>query len=365
MGRHYECRVSSQNEFVHHFGIPPSDPRHPDQGANQQLGIYSAYMFSKPNDTSADGIHLINIDARFHRSPTYDNFGPCEGSSSTMLGDTQWEWLQNELLTKQSEIKIIGSGIQVLPPTHKGRPLEDYCSYDGSGETFDQAMIALNEASSDNSGTLYESWGEMPQERTRLLQLCQESINSGMTKQVIFMSGDQHWAEIMAKEVPARSNQPAVTVYEVTASGIDQNWNAIIPNPNRVRLPFADTRGEDANFRNECHFPFVHHGITFKDCATNTNTPNGNDPGINGWCRWGSGNDDWGICESKSQNKVPNFISMEASREHVCDGNALHVCTAKANYGGIEVDWNSNQVSMAIYTPHETEAIAGRIVIPL
>ena len=47
------------------------------------------------------------------------------------------------------------------------------------------------------------------------------------------------------------------------------------------------------------------------------------------------------------------------------DGNALHVCTAKANYGGIEVDWTSRQVSMAIYTPHETDTIAGRIVIPL
>ena len=37
---------------------------------------------------------------------------------------------------------------------------------------------------------------------------------------IIFVSGDQHWAELMAKEMPSSLDfGPAQTMYEVTASG--------------------------------------------------------------------------------------------------------------------------------------------------
>ena len=37
---------------------------------------------------------------------------------------------------------------------------------------------------------------------------------------IIFVSGDQHWAELMAKEMPSSlAFGPAQTLYEVTASG--------------------------------------------------------------------------------------------------------------------------------------------------
>ena len=37
---------------------------------------------------------------------------------------------------------------------------------------------------------------------------------------IIFTSGDQHWAELMAKEMPSSLDfGPAQTLYEVTASG--------------------------------------------------------------------------------------------------------------------------------------------------
>ena len=296
---HYECRRLSQNEFVTHFGVPSDDPRHPDQGTNQQEGIHSAYMFQNP-ETSGNGIHLINIDARYHRSPTYTDYGVCEGETSTMLGDDQWSWLERELLDRESEIKIIGSGIQVLPPTHHGRSLTDYCAYDGSGGTFDQSNDVLNEGP-DVSGTSYESWAEIPQERTRLLHLAQESINAGKAKQVIFLSGDQHWAEIMVKDVPARSGQPAVHLYEVTASGIDQNWDYEVPNPVRFN-------------------------------------------------------------PSSSNNDV---ISYDASGEHACTNSDYHVCTAQANYGSVEVDWASREVRMRIYTPHERTPLAAELKIYL
>ena len=51
---------------------------------------------------------------------------------------------------------------------------------------------------------------------------------------VIFVSGDPHWAEFMAKRMPASEVWgPEQTLYEVTASGIPQNLPGFYLNSNR------------------------------------------------------------------------------------------------------------------------------------
>jgi alkaline phosphatase D len=344
-GDDYKCPQESQNEFVYHFNVPSSDPRHPDQGAAQQEGIYSAYMFTK-EDGKVNGIHLINMDARYHRSPTFPNYGTCRGANSTMLGAVQWAWLSAEL-NKPSEIKIIGSGTQILPPTHRDRNTAAYCAYDGPGGTFDAANAAIGEGVAFE-GTEYEGWAEIPQERTRLLHLVQESINAGKAKQVIFVSGDQHWAEIMEKKIPARTGQASVTVYEVTASGIDQNWPYVVPNSNRIRPAsnsskvLADTAG-DGVFNNTCITPCVDEGRAKQGLT----------------CLFKDNAQSWGVCESGW------VTSLSYSNEDTCSGDVLHICSARANYGGIEINWADNEVAMSIFTPHETNAVAARITLGL
>jgi len=322
-GNNCACPDLSQVEFVHHFGIPESDPRHPRQGETQRKGVHSAYMFAKPqtdnksqkcseNATNAtatattknnNGIHLINLDARSHRSPTFSEYGTCQHENSTMLGDIQWAWLEQELLTRTSEIKILASGTQVLPPLHrKTRNLEAYCAYDGPGQSFDQSIASIGEDDADQfEGTEYESWAELPQERAKLLRLVQRSIHRGMAKQILFISGDQHWAEITVKTIPATDNLMAVTVLEVTASGIDQNWPHDIDNTNRMQVDQT------------------YHGV----------------------------------------------VTMETAErdENTCTDNRFHVCRAQANYGGIRVDWERNQIELAIYTPHATEVVAARVTL--
>jgi hypothetical protein len=196
MGKHYSCKVQSQTEFVHHFNVPETDPRHPSQYPNQQEGIYSANMFQRLDGTP-NGIHLINLDARYHRSLSFPSFtqnGSCEGASSTMLGDTQWEWLQNEF-NRPSDIKVIASGIQVLPPTNK-EGSDNMCAYREGGKTsFEKANEEIGEGDPSFSGTSYESWGEFPQERTKLLRMVQRSVADGNTKQVIFISVSFGWFE--------------------------------------------------------------------------------------------------------------------------------------------------------------------------
>ena len=65
------------------------------------------------------------LDVRSGRDATKDksctincarNVGDCKGVDTQQLSCAQWKWLDKEL-SKKSEIKIIGSGIQVLPPT--------------------------------------------------------------------------------------------------------------------------------------------------------------------------------------------------------------------------------------------------------
>ncbi|WP_462160320.1 alkaline phosphatase D family protein [Pseudoalteromonas maricaloris] len=129
---------------------------------------------------------MITLDARYFRSPTFSSYGACEGESSTILGEAQWQWLEQEL-QKPSEIKLIASGIQVLPPLHQGRSKTNYCAY-GDGKTFNAAIASLEET--NMSGTSYESWAEMPAQRERLLRLVQKSVNEGKTKAVVFLSGD-------------------------------------------------------------------------------------------------------------------------------------------------------------------------------
>ena len=320
-GDNYECKQSSQNEFAYHFNLPSTDPRHPGFAGEQQEGIYSSNMFT--TDSDAPGIHLINLDNRYHRSPTFSTYGACQGASSTILGAAQWAWLEDEL-SRPSEIKVIGSGIQVLPPTNRGRQVSEYCAYDGAGGTFDQSNSDIGEGTRDK-GTTYENWAEIPQERTRLLRLVQECINAGNAKHIIFTSGDQHWAEMMVKEIPARTGQPAVTVYEVTASGIDQNYfRTTSPNSNRLRP-------EDYGYRVRRN--------------------------LKGRAQKGQE-----VSPKLTQRKLPKEPSASAiksitySGNNICGRDSLYICTATANYGGIEVDWANAEIHLMIFTPFTSSA---------
>ena len=116
------------------------------------------------------------------------------------------------------------------------------------------------------------------------------AINKGMAKAIIFVSGDQHWGEIMAKEMPQIKNVPSCygrpqMLYEITASGIFQDWKTDVPNSNRFQ-------------------PDVHKGIKSFSNLTTT-----------------------------------------------CSGSSFHTCTSKAHYGMISVDFETKSVRAGIKTP--------------
>ena len=344
-GNNYSKREESQQQFLRHFDIPNNDVRYGDQD-----GIYSAIT----QGPAGKQVHSIMLDARYFRSATFSRYGTCQGDNSTMLGDAQWVWLEQEL-QKPSEIKVIASGIQVLPPLHRDRSLNSYCAY-GNGQQFNAAVSNLNE--SNDSGTSFESWAEIPQEREKLLRLVQKAINTGKTKQVIFVSGDQHWGELLEKTIPASTEHgPATTVYEITASGFGQNWPNDIKNPNRLKV-YADNQG-NGQFNQTCKLPFKYAAISYDKCITRDHDKpwcytqlDNNGKGIEGA---------WGNCAPEGANiptgkvgKVPsNLGSVSTADRHIINKSG-------SNYGQIDIDWASSTIKLSLQT--ESEEIVSTII---
>ena len=199
-GSDYVCKEESQAEWAQFVNIPESEPQHP-LSPDYRPGVYNSRMFLKP-DSSDPGIHVIILDNRSERDPTFSHFGECKGSDTRMISDAQWDWLEAEL-ERESEIKIIGSGVQVetqlfrhdqnvlskvLPPTDQvTKTPEEYCAHDShnAGDTttttFLDSITRVGE-SQDWYGVPYEMWGQVPQQREKLLGMTQRSINNGKTK---------------------------------------------------------------------------------------------------------------------------------------------------------------------------------------
>ena len=163
--------------------------------------------------------------------------------------------------------------------------------------------------------------------------MVQRSVNQGKTKQVVFTSGDQHWGELLQKEIPAsEANGNAVTVYEVTASGFGQNWPYSVPNPNRLPV-WADTKG-DGNYNKRCKLPFKYAGITYKGCTTRDNQ--------NPWCYTevddnGSGiAGEWGNCAPENSVIPTGVVGKISSKIDSLTTDDRHLINRSgSNYGKI------------------------------
>jgi alkaline phosphatase D len=183
-GAEYPKKKQSQQVFLDFFEVPKDDPR------RSREGVYSARVFGP----AGKRVQLILLDGRYLRSPLKTGFQPGEpgeGSrgkyapntdkDATVLGEAQWKWLAEQLQVP-AEVRLIGSGVQVVP--------------DGHGS---------------------EAWGNFPLERQRLFRLIRESGASG----VVFLSGDRHLAEIA--RLPAdHPDGVGYPLFDVTSSSLNE-----------------------------------------------------------------------------------------------------------------------------------------------
>ncbi len=169
-------------------------------------GIYTSYLYGEEGKR----IQIIMPDLRWNRTSLKklsfieyekqkrkNNKGPYlpqDDEVSQMLGEEQWQWLEKELL-KPAEIKIIASSLQLLPEF-----------------------------------TGWESWANFPRERDRLLHFIKENNING----VLMISGDTHWGELSKVEI-----DKFYPLYEVTSSGLNQEWKKVSPNKHRIADPYS------------------------------------------------------------------------------------------------------------------------------
>ncbi|MFN3648957.1 MAG: alkaline phosphatase D family protein [Armatimonadota bacterium] len=196
-GAEYPKKRESQQVFLEFFEVPRDDPRW------RQEGIYHSELLGPPGRR----VQLILLDARYHRGPLKKgvnrtepgegyrgSYVPNDDPSATVLGETQWKWLEAQLRVP-ADLRLIGSGIQVVSEEHG-----------------------------------WEHWGNFPRERQRLLRLVRRTGAEG----VVFLSGDRHLAEI-SRQQPGR-DAATYPLYDVTSSSL----NAPNPNFSKARVRFGN-----------------------------------------------------------------------------------------------------------------------------
>jgi alkaline phosphatase D len=203
IGKYYELKNESKEIFLDFFEEPANSER------RKHEGIYTSYFQKVKGKT----IQFILLDERTFRSNLqvytheynylYDNwrffynieYVPCLSSDSTILGNEQWTWLENEF-KKPADLRIICSGTQF--------------------------GIEFNG---------YESWANFPKEQEKMLNLIKSTKANG----VIFLSGDVHYSEI--SKLQSDSLYP---IYDITSSGLSETWKFATPNVNRIEGPIMD-----------------------------------------------------------------------------------------------------------------------------
>ncbi|PWW36442.1 alkaline phosphatase D [Idiomarina loihiensis] len=195
-GKDYPKKEASRDIMLDFWGEPEDSPRR-----TREDGIYTSYTYGEGEES----IHVILPDLRWNRDDVAHvtreeyandrepkNMGPYKVHSdpkASMIGEKQWQWLEKEL-QKPARIKVIGSSLQLL---------------------------------ADFTG--WESWANFPSDRQRLFNLIKKHKVNG----VILISGDTHWGEISYYD-----EDLDYPLWEVTSSGLTQEWKDVSPNKHRI-----------------------------------------------------------------------------------------------------------------------------------
>jgi alkaline phosphatase D len=195
-GADFAGKAGSKAEFLEFWQVAADDPR------RGREGLYHAQLFGEPGRR----VQVILLDGRWFRSPLKptdqrdapgkERYLPDPDPAKTMLGDAQWQWLEQQL-RDPAEVRLLVSGIQVVA-----------------------------------SGHGWERWGNFPREQQRLYDL----IGSTRAQGVVFLSGDRHVGALYRE-----AQRTPYPLHELTSSGMTHPWRtASEPGPNRVGELFTD-----------------------------------------------------------------------------------------------------------------------------
>ena len=161
-GKDYDRKEESRRAFVKFWGNP-----------DRSDGVY----LSKDWGPRGKCVRVILLDTRYNRDfLPRKRKGTSEGD---ILGESQWRWLEGELLRPGADLVLIGSSIQFVSEKHP-----------------------------------YEKWVNFPKAKDRFLQLIVKTRARG----VIFLSGDRHMVEISC----SKNNPVGYPLYDFTSSGLTE-----------------------------------------------------------------------------------------------------------------------------------------------
>lgn len=185
-GIHFSKKDESKELFLDFLDI---DEDNPVVGRD---GVYQSYDYEFDENI----LKIILLDTRYFRDTIYRDpvtraYLPNE--TGDILGEAQWEWLEEELKRSNAELNIIGSSIQVI---------------------------------SDEQA--YEKWANLPKARNRLFDLLKKYPD----KKAVFLSGDRHIAEISQLNIEGLD----YPLYDFTSSGLTHTWAQKKAESNRYRI---------------------------------------------------------------------------------------------------------------------------------
>lgn len=187
-GVEFKAKEGSQEKFLDFLDVPKDSPR------RKQEGIYNKHEYTTPHGSIA----VFVLDTRYFRTAitpdtlTKKRLKPNKYGEGSVLGQTQWDWLTNELTRSSADFNILVSSIQFL---------------------------------SDEHG--FETWGNFPHEVKRLKDLIVESKAKG----VMVLSGDRHISEF-SKTTLEGLEYPLI---DFTSSGLTHAYSKFTGEPNRYR----------------------------------------------------------------------------------------------------------------------------------
>ena len=208
-GSDYPMKDASRRIFLDFWQEPVDSPR------RDRDGVYASYVFGPPGQR----VQVLLPDLRYNRTAMtpmalqgadYEAWGrsrvaaglPLPGPyvrnpdhTATMLGERQWQWLERQLEVP-AEVRLFGSSVQVL---------------------------------ADSTG--WEAWANFARDQDRLFDLLRRKRANG----VLFLSGDIHYAELSKLDV----NVP-YPLWDLTSSGLTEEWRVPTPNANRASEVVAD-----------------------------------------------------------------------------------------------------------------------------
>jgi alkaline phosphatase D len=161
-----------------------------DAPVRHREGVYQSYTYGPKGKQ----VKVILLDNRWFRDKQLrDDKGYIANPDGDVLGEAQWQWLENELRTSKAKINIIASGTQVISEEHR-----------------------------------FEKWANFPKARARLFALIGQSKAQG----VVLISGDRHVSEISRLDTTA----VPYPMFDITSSGFTHVYETFKGEPNHHRV---------------------------------------------------------------------------------------------------------------------------------